>query len=137
DREHYIPLRQSDLAALLGKDRSVGPAERDLWAQFCKLVAAVFHFEYHERLEELKNEYAPFDPDAVTTPLVPVAPQARAAKLDSLFARFASLMERANFKHIPQEAVRQAMLDVSDWGLNMEVDFRVFERLEIFVRGDT
>src|SRR5207237_56199 len=66
DREHFIPLRKSELVDLLCSDADLSAEERDLFRQFCRLVAATFHFEYHQRLEELKDAYAPFDPDADT-----------------------------------------------------------------------
>jgi hypothetical protein len=136
DREHYIPLRKNDLVELLCKDKNLSREQRDQFRQFCLLVSCVFHFEYHQKLEELKNEYAAFDPDSVTKQLTKPTPEERHKELDKLFERFTWLMERANFKRLDRKAVEAAMEDVSDWGLNMEVDFNVFERLELFSRGD-
>src|SRR5205085_11836719 len=56
--------------------------------------------------------------------------------LDKLFDEFTWLLERANFKHLSRDAILEATRGVSDWGLNMDVDFDVFERLEVFARGD-
>src|SRR5262249_51359562 len=50
--------------------------------------------------------------------------------------RFTWLMERANYKRLDQAAIEAAMQEVSLWGINMVIDFSVFERLEMFVRGD-
>jgi hypothetical protein len=41
---------------------SAGSAFRD----FCRILEASFHFEFHGVLERLKNRYSPFDPDAET-----------------------------------------------------------------------
>src|SRR5262245_14811587 len=98
DREHYIPLRRSDLVDLLCADKGLAPADREAFRQFCRLVAATYHFEYQEKLEELKTEYAPFDPDAVTVQVKKLTPEERQGRLDDLFGRFTWLMERANFK---------------------------------------
>src|SRR5713226_8860343 len=68
DREHFIPLRKSDLIDLLCADAELPPDQREPFRQFCLLVSATYHFEYHRRLEELKDAYAPFDPDADTRP---------------------------------------------------------------------
>ena len=59
DREHYIPLRKSDLVELLCHDKQVPRAEVADFRQFCTLISAVFHFEYLERLERLKDAFAP------------------------------------------------------------------------------
>jgi hypothetical protein len=137
DREHYIPLRKSDLVGLLLADKQLPPDAREDFKQFCKLISAVFHFEYLERLERLKDFFAPFDPDSQTRPLKPLPLDQREKKLDQLFAEFTSLMERANFKRLTKADIEAAMEGgASDWGINMEVDFNVFERLELFMRGE-
>ena len=137
DREHYIPVRRYDLMNLLCTDRGMDNAAAGQFRQFCDLLAATFHFEYHRLLEELKNEYAPFDPDEGTKPIVSVKPQERDHKLEKLFARFAWLMERANFKRMDRHEIIAATKQASDWGLNMDVDFSLFERFDVYARGDT
>src|SRR5262249_9645880 len=105
--------------------------------QFCTLIAAVFHFEYHQKLEELKNDYAPFDPDAVERPVRPLAPEQKQQKLDHLFEQFNWLMERANFKRLDEKALEEGTRQASEFGLRMAVDMGVFEKLAGYVRGDT
>ena len=84
-----------------------------------------------------KDSFAPFDPDTQTRPLKPLSLDQKEKRLDQLFAEFTSLMERANFKRLTKADVEAAMEGgASDWGINMEVDFNVFERLELFMRGD-
>jgi hypothetical protein len=136
DREHFIPLRKNELIDLLCSDADFPRDVKDPFRQFCRLVTATFHFEYQQRLEELKDAYAPFDPDADTKSLKSPSPEIRQKQLEDLFAEFAWLMERANFKHLGQEEINAALEGASDWGINMDVDFNVFERLEIFARGD-
>jgi hypothetical protein len=136
DREHFIPLRKTDLVDLLCSDKDFPRQDLDAFRRFCRLVSATYHFEYHRRLEELKDAYAPFDPDADTRPLVKLTSEQKQGRLDDLFKEFAWLMERANFQHLTMDTVRAALEGASDWGINMDVDFNVFERLEIFSRGD-
>jgi hypothetical protein len=138
DREHFIPLRKSDLITLLCKDSKLPAQEREPFRQFCILVSSVFHFEYLKQLEELKDAYAPFDPDADTKPLKPLPPDERKRSEDELFARFTALMERANFKHLTHDEIRTTFgAMASEWGINTDVDLRIFDRLEVFARGDT
>jgi len=68
DREHFIPLRKHDLMQLLLRDNQLPPEQREPFRQFGLLVSAAFHFEHLAKLEELKDAYAPFDPDADTKP---------------------------------------------------------------------
>jgi hypothetical protein len=137
DREHYIPLRKSDLVDMLCKDSRLDLREQPPFRQFCKLVAAVWHFEYLAKLDALKDAYAPFDPDSTTRPWKAIAPEDRPAKMDKLFDQFVEMMERANFKRMSRKDIDAAVEGgASDWGVNMYVDFDVFERLELFSRGD-
>ncbi len=55
-----------------------------------------------------------------------------------MFAAFAALMERADFKQLKREEIEAAMNRTpTDWGLRQDLDLnRVFERLEVYVRGD-
>src|SRR3954452_19816140 len=77
DREHYIPLRVSDLVGLLCGDKGLARPDAEAFRQFCRLVSATFHFEYHQKLSDLKDEYAPFDPDSVTRDLRTLTPEER------------------------------------------------------------
>jgi hypothetical protein len=66
DREHFIPLRKNELIELLLAEPDLSAQDREDLRQFCTLVVATYHFEYHKALERLKDAYAPFDPDADT-----------------------------------------------------------------------
>ncbi len=137
DREHYIPLRKSDLVALLCRDEQLPAERREAFGRFCTLASAVFHFEYQRRLEELKDAYAPFDPDSETMTLETLTAAGRAERLDKVFAAFVGLMERANFRRLSPEEVRRAVqAHAAARGLRTEVDLELFERLEVFVRGE-
>ncbi len=137
DREHYIPLRKAELIDMLCADKDLPADQREPFRQFCKLTSAVYHYEYLQRLEELKNDYAPFDPDADTKSQVRLLPEQKQQRLEDLFSKFVELMERANYKHLSQKDCQAAIEGgASDWGVNMDVDFNVFERLELFARGD-
>src|SRR4051794_5382345 len=109
DREHYIPLRLSDLVDLLCAQKDLAPDERHEFRQFCRLVAATFHFEYHERLRKLKDDYAPFDPDRVTATLAKLLPEVKEQHQERLFDQFASLMERANYTRLSRDDIKKAL----------------------------
>ena len=101
DREHYIPLRVVDLvdylcaeSGPLGK-QTLEPHEQAAFRRFARSVAGHVHTVYLTQLRTLKEAYAPFDPDAEPKPCAAHARGAR-ADLNSLFATFVNLMERAN-----------------------------------------
>lgn len=136
DREHYIPLRFTDLVELLGRAPTLTDPERESFRALAKLLSAVFHFESHQRLEELKEAYAPFDPDEDVKLLSPWSPEERRRRQEQLFARFDELLRQANYVRLTREKLEAAFSTVSAWGIPMEVDFSQFERLEVYARGD-
>jgi hypothetical protein len=135
--EHFIPLHKDELVELLCCNEGLTADDRDRFRRFCRLMAPLCHLDFNRRLEELKSAYAPFDPDCETRSLVRLDADEKQRRLNDLFSDFAWLLERANFKHLSQSEVEPALHRASDWGIRTEVDFGAYERLAIFVRGDT
>jgi hypothetical protein len=135
-RENFIPVRKAELAELLVRDPGLTAVEQSDFRQFCRLLESMFHFEFHAELEALKDAYAPFDPDADTQPLEPLPAAEYERRLDGLFDKFVWLLGRANFVRLTHADIAATLSSASDWGLRLKVDFDVFERLEVFARGD-
>src|SRR6267143_4898228 len=93
DREHYIPLRKNELVDMLCRELGADRGAAQLFRQLGVLISATFHYEYYKLLEELKDEYAPFDPDSVTSTVVPLSADLKEKKLGRLFDRLILLME--------------------------------------------
>ena len=136
-RENFIPLRKDDLVEVLASDRELPETEREPFRACCRLIDSIFHHEYSQRLERLQNEYAPFDPDADTRSLRAFGQGEKDQRMYALFRDFGSMLGETGYKHLSAEDLQPACQGASAWGLRMDVDFRVFERLAIFVRGDT
>jgi len=136
DREHYIPIRQSDMLELLCQDLGADHQAVAALKKFDAMLSATFHYEYYRLLNELKDAYAPFDPDHATQRIRQISSEEREKSLAEIYQRFVHLMERANFKRLTLDELADLTKGVSHWGLNMDVDFSIFERLEVFVRGD-
>jgi hypothetical protein len=135
--EHFIPVRQAELVALLCAEPQLSPADQAALRRVAERLADTLHVEYHQQLAALKADYAPFDPDADTVPVLPPSAADRSRRLDDLFQRFGWLLERANFTRLSSDALQEALAGRSHWGLNLVVDFSVFDRLDIYVRGET
>lgn len=135
-REHFIPFRKVELAETLAASPGLTPQERAQFQRLLRIVDTLLHGEYHLALDRLKRAYASFDPDADTRPGAALSPEQLAAKRDTLFERFIWLLERANFKRLAIEDVHRSVQDRSHWGLDLDLDLEIFERLEVFCRGD-
>jgi len=142
DREHFIPIRCADLIDALATDRGADPgqeltaSQREQFLQFAKLLTAYYHREYHARLQQLKNDYAPFDPDADTMTFKTLSDEERAQAQHRLFEEFSSLLERANYKRMDRAEIEKEMHGASYWGIDMDVEWGVFERIELYHRGE-
>jgi hypothetical protein len=135
--ENYIPLRKAELVEWLCGAGELPAGEREAFCAFCRLVGALFHHDYQARLERLKAAYHPFDPDADTRALVPVSAEDKQRRLNDLFTEVGAVLEGAGYQHLGAGELEAALHGASAWGLRMEVDFRAFERMAVFVRGRT
>jgi hypothetical protein len=136
-REQFIPLRRAALVeTLAGLVRQNGGSDEG-FRRLCRALLAVLHGEYRPRLEELKEAYAAFDPDLDTRAVSGLSEEQRDERRQKLFDQFDWLLERGNFTRLTREHIENALSDASHWGLNLTVDFELFERLEVYSRGDT
>lgn len=144
DREHFIPIRVSDLVEFLvtgagAKQNNIAPLapnEASLFREFAKRLELHFHSELLPKLQQIKDAYAPFDPDADTQIIKVHDNESRAQDLDKLFDRTRQLLAKANYREIPRLEVMQLLEGQSHWGLQLDVAWDVFERIEVFYRGD-
>lgn len=134
--EAFIPLRKTDLGQTLARLPGLEAAATEAFGRFCRLLHVVIHCQLQRTIEELKQAYAPFDPDSDTRE----GKQHTEAELDGyravLFERFQGLLTRANFHRLAESEINQALEDRSHWGLHLTVDFTLFDRLELYYRGD-
>jgi hypothetical protein len=135
-REHFIPLRKVELVKLLADDKSLSADERQQFLELCQLVGSTIHFHYHRKLEELKESYFSLDPDVDERTREASSPAHEDQQAVQVFGQFAQLMERANFRKLSEEEVHSSLESASQWGLNLKVDFSIFERLDVYARGD-
>ena len=141
DREHFLPIRRTDLVDHLCRRTPVGggprlTADEQLkFRRFAEIVAAYFHYLFHQHLESLKDLYSSFDPDRDTISIQTLTPEQRHERLEKLFQQFHQVLRRANFIHLSREEMEQATREVSLWGINLDIDFNCFDRLEVYYRG--
>ncbi|HVX14697.1 MAG TPA: TMEM143 family protein [Pirellulales bacterium] len=135
-REKYIPIRAAELVRRLAAQPTLAAEQRVAWEQLCRLLTATFHYQFHDTLKELKEAYAPFDPDCDTLARQTLSSADRQRRADELFDKFGWLLERANFVRLTRSDIKQALDATSDWGVRLSIDLDVFDRLEVYARGD-
>ena len=135
-RGQFIPLRKAELVETLRATPGLRVGDSEAMGRFCLLVEGLVHRDYQFALEKLKNAYAPFDPDADTHKAETFSPAELGQRQESLFREFGWLLSAGNFLRLAQDDIDRALAARSQWGLNLAVDFRIFERLEVYCRGD-
>ncbi|QOV88730.1 TMEM143 family protein [Humisphaera borealis] len=133
-REHFIPIRRVDLLQKACDQISESAANELRKVE--EMLVSTLHFEYHRELERLKIAYGPFDPDADTRKVTALDAERKDELLDELVARLSALMCRANFTKLTRADLESAMQQASHWGINLSVDFDLFDRLEVYYRGE-
>ena len=101
DREHYIPVRVSDLLDFLcdGKGcqddpRPLAAKEESDFRRFGLTIIQFYHLHFVTQLQRMKDAYAPFDPDAETVTLTEVSEDQREKDIVQLCADTRALVER-------------------------------------------
>lgn len=135
-REHYIPLRQTDLVYLLTNEAGLDAERAAQLRRFCEILSATLHFEYKRLYDGLKDTYAPFDPETATVPVQLIPEEDRGGVLEQFFTDVDELMRKANFTPLSRVDLERASTMRSEWGINMEVDFDLFEKVQLYMRGN-
>jgi hypothetical protein len=134
--EPYVPLRRDELVDLLVREGKLTARESLEFRRLCRLIAAVVHQDYHEHQEQLKRLYAPFDPDSETRPLPRETNRPRSERLDEFLGNFAEILTAAHYRPLDPKELDFALTGATYWGLDLQINREIFDRLLIFVRGD-
>lgn len=140
DREHFIPLRVSDLIDTLCRGtgpaygQKLPPVDVVRFRRFAKAAQRHVHALYLDQLLRVKDAYAPFNPDADTRRVYEPTDIERAVSLGELFDAISHLLAKANFVRLSREELIAVMENASDWGVDMDVCWDAFDHLDVYVR---
>ena len=134
-RERLIPFRKSDLIEMCVRDGRLDPADHTSFREFCRLLASTLHFEFHERLEGLKDAYAPFNADRIMrTPFVE-DPRGREQLQRELVESLEAVLVQANYERVDRAALERALGESSLLEVQLHVDFEDYAELMLYRRG--
>ena len=135
-RGRFIPVGRRDLEALLARHVEPDALCTMQFREICKLLETIVHREYHAITARLKENYATLDPDTDVHSLHRGNIAEINRRSEAIFTDAKLLLEKANFRALPRGEVDAAVSAVSPWGLNLRVNLDVFERLEVWSRGE-
>ncbi|MHC5058081.1 MAG: TMEM143 family protein [Planctomycetota bacterium] len=134
-RTHFIPFRKVDVVRMCLEDGAAGARDAKGFAEFAEVLAALFHYEYHERLETLKDSFAPFNPDAETRAAAHASASERDEAERRLLAMLREVLTQANFREMSREEIRILLEADPGFKMRLEVDLDDYAELLVFRRG--
>ena len=104
---------------------------------FCSTYSSLVHHEFHDRLERLKDAYAPFDPDSSGITARPIDGTRLAERQRRLCQGFTDLLEAANYVRVPVEEITAALDAHSLFRVRLDLDLDAFEDLHCYRRDES
>ena len=133
--DRFIPYRKQDIVEMCVRELKLDDSLS--FRQFCDLLSNSLHVEYHKTLESLKNDYAPFDPNADTKQLEPYTTEQKAQCQANFANNFADVLNAANFEKITEQDLQDALTEESLFKVRLEVEFDDFEQVVFYRRGES
>lgn len=129
---NFIPFRKHDIVEMCLKDNLLSDQETE-FRHLSSMLSSIYHFEYHNIIESLKDSYALIDPDSDTRK--PLATELD--KCDNFSVLLNTLLEKANYERITEDELNQALNESSLFKIRLHVDFDDFEEVLLFCRGES
>lgn len=130
DKFRFIPFRRRDIVEMCLQRNSLS-AEADNFRQLSYMLGQIFHFEFHQVIEALKNAYTDLDPDSdMRNPDL-----GEARQTESFVQLLDGLLEKANYERVTESELNQALVESSLFKIRLHVDFDDFSEVSLFARG--
>ncbi|PCI59040.1 MAG: hypothetical protein COB34_04055 [Methylophilaceae bacterium] len=137
EKARFIPFSRNDIVRLLLDEQQLKKTDRKKLKDVCDLLMHVYHFEFHQSLETLKECYAPVNPDADTKAVFSANKSELKEKEKRLFEALNGLLDKANFEKITDKDLALSMEESSLFQIKLNVDFDDFEQVLFFRRGES
>jgi hypothetical protein len=117
DNFRFIPFRRRDIVEMCLQRNSLS-AEADDFRQLSYMLGQIFHFEFHQVIEALKNAYTDLDPDSdMRNPDL-----GEARQTESFVQLLDGLLEKANYERVTESELNQALVESSLFKIRLHVD---------------
>jgi hypothetical protein len=130
----FIPVRKNDIqSTLLERGAYKDDEEREKFRRLCDMLAAIYHYEYFQTLERLRNDYYYFSPE-----VAPHAALDRAARercYGDLVQSLEQVLKDANFIELPHAEIGDAHRRRAGQRVEVKVSLDDFREIRFWRRG--
>jgi len=134
ERDQFIPVRKSDiLDALVDNGQLTSDALKAQFCQVCRMLGAIYHYEYFERLELLRRDYYYFNPELDRHARIKIENVERA--YGDLLTSFTAVLRGANFVEVSHEEIERAHRESVLVNVNLSAPVEDFREVRFFRRG--
>ncbi len=130
---HFIPFRKSDIVTMCLQDSGFDSQRQGAFADCCSLLQSIFHFEFYRRLEQLKDRYAPLNPDTDTRSIAGQGTNSG----ESFPVQLESLLQSANYVKLGVDDLQHAMAEHALFKIKLKVNFSDFAEVLMYCRGES
>ncbi len=134
-REKFIPVTRFALMERLTQPQAWRAGEANAARRFFTYIDYWRHQRYNVRLLDLEQTYEAFSPDSDFLLTRKYTPSERATMQRRIVAGMTEILEQANYEQIDPNRVEIILTKESHYGLDLHVDFSVFDECLIFYRG--
>jgi Protein of unknown function (DUF3754) len=132
-RDRVIPLRKSDLIGGLVAEGRLDEAGQAGFRQLGRRLGAVFHYQYFEELDRLREVYFHFDPEIDPQACGPA--QDLEAAYRNLTDEVVRLVMEANFVEIAHDDITRAFAERARVRVKIKVPVEDYREIRMFRRG--
>ena len=136
-RDHFLPFRRDAILEMCLDRPGLDDQGAEQFRALAKLLGAVYHFEFHDRLRTLDAAYAPFDPDRDTRRGAPPTPAERSELRDRLVEGLEVVLAKGNYVRIGEAELEHALEAESLFRIRLHIDFDDLEEFLFYRRGES
>jgi uncharacterized integral membrane protein len=137
DGNRFIPFTKSDIVTMCIDDAGLPDNGHTAFREFCRILESLIHYEFHSRLEKLKESYAPVNPDADTMTVRTYSAEEKHTLQKQFVETLTSVLNAANFEKITEGDLEDALKEESLFKIRLRVDFNDFEEVIFYRRGES
>jgi hypothetical protein len=133
NRDHFIPIRKADvLNALIAQGPLAGP-EQEKFRQLCRLLGAIYHYQYFDQLDRMRDDYFYFNPEIDShARFDPVAVE---RAYQDMISALTQVLHGANFVEVPHDEIGRAHREQARVRVHIEASMEDYREIRFFRRG--